>query len=91
MVGGLPTIQVSRAAVWTLRAFTGGYARGVAKGGGLAEFAEEGAYRVLMEGLESFAGITARVTDDEEMGTQPVAYTRSGQAYRSAMPERTRR
>ena len=80
--------SVSPLAVWTLRAFTGGYCRAVRKGGGVADYAEEGPYRVLMEGLESFVGITAAIREDGAEDAQPVSYDRQGRPYRSAMPAR---
>jgi len=39
---------------WTLNAFSGGYCER-SQGGVLQDFAEEGRYRTVMEGLESFA------------------------------------
>ncbi len=54
---GLPALKVSTRARWTLNAFSGGYCRRLTKAGVLQEFAEEGVYRTLMEGLESFAAL----------------------------------
>ncbi len=77
-------------APWTLRAFAGGYTRGPRKGGGVAEHAEEGVYRVLMEGLESFVGMSAGSADDEDDDNgQPFDVTSGGIRYRSAMPRRS--
>ena len=84
-------VVISTGAQWTLRAFAGGYSRSVRRGGGLADYPEEGVYRTLMEGLEGFAGITGGLQEQEELGEQPLAFTRSGQAYRSAMPDRASR
>lgn len=86
--GGGPGVQISARAAWTLRALAGGYCRSVRKGGGVADYAEEGPYRVLMEGLESFVGITAAFRDDGEDNAQPISYDRQGRPYRSAMPAR---
>ena len=48
-----PALKVSQRARWTLNAFSGGYCKSVLKNGILSEFADEGPYRTLMEGLES--------------------------------------
>ena len=59
--------------------------------GRLQEFAEEGPYRLLMEGLESFMGLQrkTRETDDEDSDTaQPWAEDRYGHRYKTAMPAR---
>lgn len=87
---GAVSFCVSDRATWTLNALAGGYCRAVLRGGGVAEHAEEGVYRVLMEGLESFAGMLARgiVRDDDDDSEQNVSYTRDGVPYKSAMPGR---
>ncbi len=54
---GLPALKVSTRAKWTLNAFSGGYARKLTKAGVLSEFPDDGPYRTLMEGLESFAAL----------------------------------
>jgi hypothetical protein len=51
---GLPALQVSTAARWTLNALAAGYAQAVTRRGGLAEEASDGVAKLLMEGLESF-------------------------------------
>jgi hypothetical protein len=89
--GGGSDLRISRAAVWTLRALAGGYSRMVDRSGRVMDHAEEGPYRTLMEGIESFAGIIARrPQDDIEVNNQqqPVLYDKRGRAYASAMPER---
>lgn len=102
-VDGGPALVVADRARWTLRGFAGGYARAVG-GRGLQQVeAEAGIYKVLMEGLESFAG-SGMVLRGEVAGAdgdtppssrfpsaQPIAHTRSGMAYRSAIPERASR
>jgi hypothetical protein len=62
---GLPALQVSRAARWTLNAFAAGYARAVTRQGMVSEEANDGLYRVLMEGLESFAA-TAKIAGEDD-------------------------
>lgn len=52
-----PALKVSQRARWTLNAFAGGYCKDVLKNGILSEFATEGPYKTLMEGLESFASL----------------------------------
>ena len=77
---GQPCLRVSSNARWTLNALAGGYARGL-KNGIITPEAEDGPYKVLMEGLESFAGLTdvsAFFGDDSEVN---YAYTPSGQRY----------
>jgi hypothetical protein len=90
--GGGTLIQVSDRAGWTLRALSGGYARPLGRRGMAQVEAETGIYRVLMEGLEAFVGAgAATVAEGEVVDEQPIAYTRGGMAYRSAIPDRTRR
>ena len=48
---------------------------------------DAGLYRLLMEGIEAFAGVGIGVEEKVE-NQQPLAYTRAGVPYRSAMPER---
>jgi hypothetical protein len=87
---GQPAVVVSERAQWTLRAFTGGYSRSLVKGGGLADHADDGPYRVLMEGLESFAGMISHPKEEDEDDTTGVGWSRDkhGNLYRSAMPAR---
>lgn len=81
--------SVSERAGWTLRAFAGGYSRGVRRGGGLTDEPEQGVYRVLMEGLESFAGMSAVLPEEDDGDTgQPIAFNKYGVPYRSALPQR---
>lgn len=85
-VRGFPALQVAPAARWTLNGFSSGYARQVNKKGIMAGAAEEGFYRVLMEGLESWAVILEASamleTDDAEANFR---YTNLGQRYMSAL------
>lgn len=77
-----PAIAIHPRARWTLRAFAGGYARVLDK-----VEASPGAYTVLMEGLESFAGLLRG-------GIAPLdnapnyAYTEDGRKYVSALAHR---
>ena len=89
MSRGFPSLLVSSEATWTLNAFSGGYCRALVKGGGgLADFAEEGMYRLLMEGLESFCGLLAIISPDEAEAGRNYATSRDGRRYLSAMPGR---
>jgi hypothetical protein len=82
---GFPAILVSSQASWTLNAFSGGYCRAFVKSTGtLCDFAEEGSYRLLMEGLESFAGLLSVGSPDEENHVTNYAYTNDGRKYLSA-------
>jgi hypothetical protein len=89
----MPVVEVAGTAKWTLRALSGGYTRALVRGR-LQDFAEEGPYRLLMEGLESFlaimrAGLAEK--DETEDTSQPYATDRFGQRYKTAMPQRDRR
>lgn len=89
MSRNVPAVLVSSRARWTLNALSGGYCRAVLKGGALAEVAEEGVYRVLAEGLESFAGLM-RMELEEDGAERNYATTASGQRYLSAIPQSRR-
>ena len=83
-VKGYGAVQIGEDARWTLNGFAGGYARSIGKNGIISPAADEGPYRVLMEGIEAFASILssgALVDDSEEKN---YAYTPSGQRYVSA-------
>jgi hypothetical protein len=81
-VKGFPALMVSSTARWTLNAFAGGYARSLTKQGVLADYAEEGQYRVLMEGLEAFAGLLhVGGSLDEQDDGRVYGTTASGASY----------
>ncbi len=85
---GLPAVQVSPRARWTCRALGGGFGRALVRGR-LADHAEEGPYRLLMEGLESFLGLARLPKEDgPDLSAQPVRTDRYGNSYRSALPFR---
>lgn len=81
---GGPSVRVSTSARWTLNGFSGGYCYPVTKHGALSDFTEPGPYRVLMEGLESFAALmgTGAMEDDSE---RAFAYSSSGRKYLTAL------
>jgi hypothetical protein len=85
---GLPAVAVSPRARWTCRALGGGFGRALVRGR-LADYAEEGPYRLLMEGLESFLGLArAPAETGADVSDQPVRTDRYGNSYRSALPFR---
>jgi hypothetical protein len=64
---GQPSLRVSTQARWALNAFSGGYCRDVLRSGELSEFTKAGPHKVLMEGLEAFAGLLrAGVASDDD-------------------------
>ena len=82
-VRGGPALRVSTRARWTLNGFSGGYCKSVLKNGILSEFADEGPYKTLMEGLESFASLLKMGHLGEE---QPINWqtTSDGRRYISS-------
>ena len=88
---GQPLFRVSEDARWTLNALAGGYARAMTKGGVIADYPEEGPYRLLMEGLESFAGLLrTNLSDDDERTELNYAFTPDGRRYLSALAVKRR-
>lgn len=86
---GAPALLVSDAARWTLNGLAGGYCREALKTGALADYAKEGPYRTLIEGMESFCGLfRAGSTDDEESGIN-YGYTADGRRFISARAVRS--
>lgn len=79
----MPMVMVSANAPWTSNALAGGYARVMRDNGMYADDAQDGVYKLLMEGVESFLGLMALgSTDGDERGSVN-ATTANGQAYRS--------
>lgn len=85
---GVPQITISTNARWTLNGFASGYARAVTGSGLLADFAEEGIYRTLMEGLESFAAILRLGSPEDEDDAINWATAADGRRYISARVQR---
>lgn len=83
-----PALQVSDQARWTLNGFAGGYARSLSKTGQLMDFADEGPYRTLFEGIASFAGLLVIGSADEDDAPAIYRTTNSGVRYRSILPQR---
>jgi hypothetical protein len=88
---GMPMLLVSDQATWTLNAFVGGYCRQRVKAGELSEHPEDGPYRVLMEGLENFAGVLDLGDDvDSSDDGRHYAHTSDGRRYVSMIGQRGR-
>ena len=85
---GMPMVRVSSEARWTLNGFSSGYVKLADKKGGISETAEDGVYKLLMEGLESFAGLLAVGSTEDGDAGKTNAYTPAGVGYHSAMPRR---
>lgn len=85
---GMPMFLSSSSARWTLNGFSGGYSRVLNRQGVLSEDAEDGAYRTLIEGLESFAGLLSLGSTDEEDGDRLNAITKDGRRYTSMLGPR---
>ena len=79
MSHGEPALTVDARARWTLRALLGGFARDVDQ-----QEPQVNAYRVLMEGLEAFAGLLRGAVAGPDDNDGRIAYTADGRAYRSA-------
>lgn len=77
----LPMVMVCADATWILNAFIGGYSRAVMKGGALAEEAEDGPYKLLMEGVEAFAGLLEAGSPEREDDGRTYATTNDGRRY----------
>ena len=78
---GQPSLSISPAASWTLRAFAGGYARPVTKEGGLAAEPLPGPYATLMVGLQSLVGFSMVEGEDSNVR---FAKTNDGTSYITA-------
>lgn len=88
-VRGAPGFKVCELARWTLNGFAAGYSRGLNKQGMLDDAAQDNQYRVLLEGIESFAGLLKLGSpDDEDRGSINYNYTPDGRRYVSAMVNR---
>ncbi len=78
-------LLVSDQAVWVSNGFAGGYCRALMKGGMLAEYAEEGPYRTMLESIESFAGLMKLgMAEDDEEQELVYDYTSAGRRFVSA-------
>lgn len=82
-IRGWPALRVSTKARWVLNGFAGGYCKEVLKNGFLNEFASEGPYKTLFEGIESFAAMLrmGSIGDDQPIN---YAYTSDGRKFISS-------
>lgn len=85
-IRGLPALQLSQRAHWTINGFAAGYARAITTQGHVQDESREGMYRTLMEGLEAFAGLL--VVGMEEADKANYAYTKEGIRYKTILPTR---
>lgn len=85
--GGQAALQVSTRARWTVNAFAGGYGRAL-KGAQVMDYPEEGAYRILMEGMESFVGMMQSAGGDEAVDSRANATAPDGRRFFTALPQR---
>ena len=83
---GYPAFAVSSKARWTLSGMSGGYCRAVLKGSRLAESAEDNVYRLVIEAIESFAGLLSAgaLTDGEGIESANYTTNDTGQRYISS-------
>lgn len=82
-----PAVLINSSAHWVLNAFAGGYCRAIQKNAVLSEFAADGVYKTLCEGLESFTALLQTVRD-EGTSAPHYAYTAGGVRYMTALPQR---
>lgn len=87
-IRGNPALRVCVRARWTLNALSGGYCKTVQKNGMLSEFADEGPYKTLMEGIESLAALMKFSILDEDQAPNWQT-TSDGRRYISARPGRS--
>jgi hypothetical protein len=87
MIHSQPGLLVSTKATWTLRALAGGYAHVVVKGGMLSGEAVKNHYRVVMEGLEAFAGLLPQTANDDMDRAPHFAVNERGIRYMTALPQ----
>lgn len=80
LVHSREALRIASTATWALRAFSGGYARDFGK-----TEPNEGVYKVLCEGLESFAATLQSGTFTEMDKDVNYAYTADGRRYISAL------
>ena len=82
---GVPAVALSGEARWTVNALAGGYCREVRNGQVMVD-AEDGPYKVLCEGLESFLAMMHSVAPDQAGLTNATAG--DGRKFFSALPKR---
>lgn len=87
---GGPSLLIAERASWVLRGFAGGYHLATDRRGQPMPEAEDNVYRIVMEAVESFAGIMQHATepaaDDQNAGHMSRA--KDGTLYRSTIQGR---
>lgn len=82
---GVPDLMVSTNAPWAVNAFSGGYARSIpVKGKEIVGVADDGPYKTLMEGLESFIAVSTAAVERDGQDTPNYAIDAQGRRYLSA-------
>lgn len=82
---GGPELVVSATAHWLINGFSGGYARSIpAKGGEVTGMADEGPYKTLMEGVESFIAVSTAAIERDGEDQPNYAIDAQGRRYLSA-------
>jgi hypothetical protein len=82
---GEPALVVSSKARWVINAFSGGYARSIsAKAREVVGTADDGPYKTLMEGLESFIAVSAVAVERDGEDKANYAIDAQGRRYLSA-------
>lgn len=81
--GAGPALSISTDARWTARAFAGGYCRSMDDRAALSDTADDNAYKVVAEAIESFAAVLRHVENRDDKGVQ-YAISSSGKKYISA-------
>lgn len=82
---GEMALLVSTKARWTINAFSGGYARVISqKGSPSPATVEEGPYKTLMEGFESFIAVSAAAVERDGEDSPNYAMDAQGRRYLSA-------
>lgn len=82
---GEPMVLLGGSSRWTLNAFSSGYCYGVDKRGQLTAEPVDGPYKVLMEGMESFAAVLQMGGGDEDERNVRYAYDASGRRYKTIL------
>ena len=81
---GQAAVKVSQHAKWTLNALSGGYCKDILKNGQPSEFPKPGVYKVLMEGIESFAALLRAGVDEDFETEKRYDYTADGRKFLTA-------
>ena len=77
-------IKISQHAQWTLNALSGGYCKDILKNGQPSEHPKPGVYRVLMEGVESWAALLRAGVDADTADEKRYDYTADGRKFLTA-------